>query len=886
MGEVYRARDTKLARDVAIKVLPAHLADDPERLARMQREARLLAALNHPNIAAIYGLEDADGVTFLAMELAEGQTLAQKLTGGALGIDEAFEIALQIAEALGAAHERGIVHRDLKPANIQVATEGSAAGQVKVLDFGLAKAYEADGESAEMSADLSASPTMAAATRTGVIMGTAAYMSPEQARGKPLDKRADIWAFGVILHEMLTGQRLFDGETASDILAAVLRGEVDFSHVPAPARSVVQACLQRDAKERLRDVGDVPFLLGLDRPDDVDAPATQAPSSSRAGWLWPALATISASAALVLAVLFFGQTTPVPPEMIIFPIAGSGQAPAVTAISPDGRHVLYIMVPDGSPPELWARSLASLEGRPVPNSEGIDFRVSTLVTRALAPVAAWSRDSQEVVFAVAGSLRRVDILTGQVTVLAELTGSSAGPGAWGVDGTILYGRPRLHMAGSGIWGLPETGGIAVQVTRLGGSETVHLPSSFLPGGRRFLYFASGIGDERSGEVRIGSLDRLPDEQDMTVLLTADGPALYAPATDGHSGHILFSSRGSLMVQPFEHETATLEGEPKQVASGVGSSFSVSADGRRLAYRLAGEASGPLSELIRFDRSGRELETIGPPADYGGVGRFADGRSLVVSRVDAGQLAHTHIVDIARAAFTRLGSGPAYDAGEVVSPDDLVAYTFSPEGLALDIYVRASNGVGEARLLISSDNMKHPNDFSPDGRFLIYDEHDAERDQDLLLVGVDGGDPVPFLTTEADETHGQFSADGQWIAYESTESGRNEVYVRDFAPDQTPAHGSERAQISLDGGSKPRWGPSGREIFFLRPDGMLVAAPLSLGTTLEVGTPEELFPTRWSGFFSYVVMPDGTFIAQRPIELPPEATPPLVVMLNWQSVLQR
>ncbi len=260
MGEVYRARDTRLARDVAIKVLPAHLADDLERLARMQREAQMLAALNHPNIATIYGLEDADGVTFLAMELAEGQTLEQRLSTGALGVDEALEIARQIAEALEAAHERGIVHRDLKPANIQVASEGGTAGQVKVLDFGLAKAYEPDGASSEQSPDLSASPTMASATRTGVIMGTAAYMSPEQARGKPLDKRADIWAFGVILYEMLTGRRLFDGETVSDTIAAVLRGEVDFGQVPAPARSVVEACLQRDSKERLRDIGDVPLF--------------------------------------------------------------------------------------------------------------------------------------------------------------------------------------------------------------------------------------------------------------------------------------------------------------------------------------------------------------------------------------------------------------------------------------------------------------------------------------------------------------------------------------------------------------------------------------------------------------------------------------------------
>ena len=880
MGQVYRARDKTLDRDVAIKVLPEDFAADANRLARFEREAKLLASLNHPNIATIFGFEESDGVRFIAMELVEGQSLAERIeASGRIEVDEALEIARRIALALEAAHEAGVIHRDLKPANVQVAPDGI----VKVLDFGIAKVHEPS-----ESSELSDSPTALMPTEVGVIMGTAPYMSPEQARGQAVDKRADIWAFGVILYEMLTGQRLFDGETVSDIIAAVLRGTVDFSLVPSPARSVVQACLQRDSKERLRDVGDVSLLLNLIGPDDDVAPAAQAPSAGRAGWLWLALAAISTVAALILGVLLVGQTTPGRPEMITFPLAGSGQAPTVTAISPDGRHVLYIVIPEGSPPELRVRSFASLEGRPLPGSEGVDSQVGSMgrVLGALAPVVAWSRDSQEVVFSVATAMRRVDLLTGNFTILAEPAGSPVGPGAWSVDGTILYGRLSFDIAGSGIWGVPEIGGTAVQVTRLAGSETVHLPSSFLPDGRRFLYFVRDTSDEGSGEVRVGSLDSSPDEQDATVLLMADAPAVYAPAPDGHSGHILFLSRGSLMAQLFDEGTATLEGEPEQIRSGVGSSFSVSADGRRLAYRLAGAASGPLSALIRFDRSGRELETIGPPATYAGLGRFADGRRLVVTRVDPGRSAHAYIVDITRATFTRLGTGPASDSGDVVSPHDLVTYTYSPEGPARDVYVRASNGVGEARLLSSSAIVKHPNDWSPDGRFLIYDEHDSERAQDLVLIGVDGGDPFPFLATEADETFGQFSPDGQWIAYLSTVSGRREVYVRDFAPDQTPAYGSERVQISVDGGDKPRWGPNGREIFFFRPDGTLVAVPVNPGTPFEVGTPEELFSTPRTGFFPYVVMPDGTFIVNRPIELPPEATPPLAVMLNWQAVLRR
>ncbi len=889
MGEVYRARDTKLDRDVAIKVLPDELAGDEARVARFEREAKLLASLNHPNIASIYGFEQ----NALILELVEGPTLAERVEQGPVPVDEAIPIAKQIAEALEAGHAAGVIHRDLKPANIKLQKDGT----VKVLDYGLAKALEDEHPGSDDS-DLSRSPTLTRqGTQIGVILGTAAYMSPEQAKGRPVDKRTDIWAFGVVLYEMLTGQRLFDGETVSDIIAAVLRDPVDFSRVPEPARSAVEACLRRDPKQRLRDAGDVALLFDLHGSDHVAPPAPPA-TAGPAGWLWPALAAGAAAAALVLAVLVVGQTTPAATEsreMVTFEIPGSGQAPTVTAISPDGRHVLYAVIPEGAPSQLWVRSFGSLEGRPLPGSEGVAVQAGTVggAEVGLNPVAAWSHDSQEVVFAVAGSLRRIDIATGQVTVLAERSDqedegfptTTVGPGAWSGNGTILQGTFSFDIANSGIWSFPEIGGTPTQVTRLAGDETTHRPSSFLPDGRSFLYLVNHTGDERSGDVRVGSLDRPPSEQDTMVLLRADAPAVYAPAVGGSSGHVLFVRRGILMAQAFHPESGTLEGEPEQLATGVGLSFSVSSGGR-LVYRSAGAASGSLSSLVRFDRSGLEIGRVGSPASYVGVGRFADGRRLVVTRADPGQAPHTYIVDIDRAAFTRLNTEPGYDSGEVVSRGDLVAYTHAPEGVARDIYVRAANGVGEPRLLRSSDIVKHPNDWSPDGRFLLYDEHVPGRGQDMLLVDGDGGDPVPFLTTEADETHGQFSPDGRWIAYRSTESGRSEVYVRDFEPDRTPAYGSERVQISVDGGDAPRFGPDGREIFFLGPAGTLFAAPVSLGPPFAVGTPEELFPTQSVSFFRYVVMPDGTFIVNTATELPPEATPPLVVMLNWQSALRR
>ena len=393
--------------------------------------------------------------------------------------------------------------------------------------------------------------------------------------------------------------------------------------------------------------------------------------------------------------------------------------------------------------------------------------------------------------------------------------------------------------------------------------------------------------DTSGEIRLGSIDVAPDKQDAAALLVADGPAEYAPALDASgaataSGYLLFVLHGGLMAQPFDPKRGALTGPPVQVASGAGSVISASVNGR-LAYGPAVDGAGPQTELLRVDRSGRLLGKIGPPASYGEVS-VVDERRLVVTRTDRGQPAHAHIVDMARAAFTRLSPGTDADYAVAPSSDGTIAYNSSPGSVGLDIYVRAANGVGAARRLVTSGTMKHPNSWSPDGRFLIYDEHAPGRGQDLLIVSKDGGAPIPFLTTDADESFGQFSPDGKWILYRFTEAGRSEIFVRDFAADQRPAYGKEKVQISVDGGDKPRWSPDGREIFFLQ-RGKMMAAPVRPGTPLQVGAAVALFDVRTSGYVPYDVMRDGTFIINTPVETQStEAT--LRVVLNWQAALRK
>ena len=868
MGEVYRATDTKLKRQVAIKILPPSFAADHDRLARFQREAEVLASLNHPNIAAIYGLEESGGITALVMELVEGEDLSQRIARGAIPIDEALPIAKQIAEALEAAHEQGIIHRDLKPANIKVRADGT----VKVLDFGLAKAMEPTGA---MSPSMSMSPTITtpAMTQAGMILGTAAYMSPEQAKGRPVDKRSDVWTFGAVLYEMLTGRRAFSAEDVSETLAAVLMKEPEWTALPATVPptvvTVLRRCLQKDRKQRVRDIGDV--SLALEGAFETAVPQATATSSTPRGRLaWMAFA-VAAALAAVLAVRTFLTPEPEAPTVRFDVLLPEGVSPVgigVPQLSPDGRKLAFVGAL-GSQTEIWVRSLDSSTVQPLRGTEG-----------AQAQPIFWSADSQNIGFGDAqGNLKKIPASGGPPEVITK---QGRRDGAWNTDGVILLGGtagPLQRVSASGGQPVPET---ELDAAR---KETTHDYPNFLPDGRHYLYLArnpalGGGPEERRVYVStLGSKERhvLPDIETETKYSS--------------TGHVLFLRDNILMAQPFDVRRLALSGEAfpvtEQSVSGVVVPFSVSLKGG-LAYRQNFVPNAE-SQLLWFDRQGKQLGQIGPPALYYNVKLSPDGKLVVVDFADRrGIEEHLWSADPARGVFSRMNPGEFrdYSAGGVAS-DGRVAFTSTIGGVRGDIYLRLASGAGTAELLVKSATAKHPNHWSLDGRFLIYDDHSAQK-QDLWIVPMTGDrKPIPFLVTPADETDANFSPDTRWIAYSSDESGRREVYVQGFVPDHVPAAGIGKWQASTAGGAKPHWRRDGKELYYIASDGKLMAVPVtSTATTLGLGVAVSLFETRTRGYTPYDVAPDGRFLINTVTEAAKANSSPITVVLNWTADLKK
>jgi Tol biopolymer transport system component len=892
MGDVYRGRDSRLGRDVALKLLPHAIAAHPDRVARFQREAQLLASLNHPHIAQIYGLEDSPAGTALVMELVDGPTLAARLARGPMPLEEALTIGVQVAEALEAAHDKGIVHRDLKPANVML----TSAGAVKVLDFGLAGVTP----SADSSIDVTQSPTLTiAASQGGMILGTAAYMSPEQAAGRPADKRADIWSFGVVLWEMLTGRRLFQGETISHTLADVLRAPIDSSALPAttPAavRELVRRCLDRDPRTRLRDIGEARIALERARtaPDAAAAAASgvahRPRASSRTAWAVAAGAVLLAAA---LAAVRFRETSTAAP-----PVRFELQAPEGTTfsngavVSPDGRMIAFEAPgPDGRA-MLWVRPLDSLDARPLPGTEDA------------AAGAFWSPDSQHLGFGVGTAprrLKRVDLVGGAPQTLAELPAFYR-HGAWNRDGDILYG-----VAGSGLWRVRDSGGTPVQVTIVDPSrrESQHSEPIFLPDGRRFLYHRTSANEEHHG-IFVGSLDVAAADQSGERLLASSSGAVFVPLGDGV---ILFRRENTLLAQRFDG--TRLLGDPIPVVDSVGASFtmgwfSASPTGT-LVYRTArsGEQN---AELVWVDRSGTRVGQIGPAAPYQNTLQLSpDGRRVVAVRADPSLGGRTTspdglltlqtsgsriwIAETARGVFGPLVSDNGSQSSPVISGDGRVAYTSTANGAIGDLYLVSASGIGAPDpLIIKANTPKHANDFSPDGRYLMYDDHHPKQRQDLYIlplqaIGSGERKPIPFVVTPADETLGQFSPDGRWVAYSSDESGRREIYVQGFAADRVPSAAVGKWTISTAGGDKPRWSADGRELYYLSPDRKMMVVPIKSGATLEPGVAAPLFAVPvLSGFLPYDVGPDGRFLLNVVSDVAATRATPLTVVLNWRPV---
>jgi eukaryotic-like serine/threonine-protein kinase len=847
MGEVYRARDTNLDRDVAIKILPDPFAHDAERLARFEREARTLASLNHPNIAIIHGLEKADGIRALVMELVEGPTLADRIAQGAIPIDEALPIARQITEALEAAHEQGIVHRDLKPANIKVRPDGT----VKVLDFGLAKAFDSS-----RALDVSQSPTItspAMMTGVGILLGTVAYMAPEQARGRPVDRRADIWAFGCVLYEMLAGRRAFAGDDVSDVLASVLAREPDWTLLPRAVSPVlaicITRCLQKDRKQRIGDAQTM--RLALEGAFET-APAAS-PSTVTRRWrerlAWGAVAVLVVIA-LTLAFLVTRRTAPAAPEMRVEITTPATSSPLHFALSPDGTRLAFVASGNGQP-RLWLRALEAVTAQPLPGTENAEYPF-------------WSPDSRSIGFFAGGKLKRIDITGGPPQ---EVTDAPTGRGgAWNADGSILFAAANAGP----LWRVAASGGEATAVTRIEPGHISHRFPWFFPDGRHFLFFVQGA----TQGIYFGSLDR----QESRRLVTNDTAGAWAPPN-----RLLFIRQGTLVATPFDVETGEITGTPTTVANSVSfdilfnlGGFSVSSEGR-VAYRIGGAER---NQLTWFERDGKPVGTVG-----GLDGRnvqdpelSSDGRRVAVTSVMPDNQ-DVWLIDLVRGARTRFTFDAGFDGAPLWSPDGTrIAFRSNRKG-AYDLYLKPSSGAGGEELLRESAGNKTPLSWSSNGGFLLFYQVDPKTSFDLWIQPLTGdGTPSPWLSTPFTEAGAQFSPDGRWVAYQSNESGQFEIYVQPF-----PA-ASAKWQISTQGGTMPRWRADGRELFFIATDAKLMAAAVTAsGTTFETAPPVALFQTRITGGsqivkHQYAVAGDR-FLINEPAET--STTAPITLILNWE-----
>jgi serine/threonine protein kinase len=840
MGDVYQATDSKLDRTVALKFLPQAFAGDPDRAARFAREAKTLAALNHPNIAAIHGLDDGEGERFLVMEFVPGSTLADRIGRTPLPLDEALGIARQIAEALEAAHDKGVVHRDLKPANVKITPEG----RVKVLDFGLAKLAGVDTE--ETGRALSNSPTLSAAvTRAGVVLGTAAYMSPEQAKGRPVDRRADLFAFGCVLYEMLAGRPAFEGESAAEILSCVLQREPDWTrlptNVPPAVRQLLRLCLEKDPRKRRQSAGDVRIDLdqALAEPSAAaPAPPVRRSRVPRLAWIGGSLIVIAALA--IPAAIHMRE--PPPPLMQLQIVTPPTQQPLSFALSPDGRYI--VVVASGSttadPGRLYLRPLGKPDGTFLPHTEG-------------ARLPFWSPDSRSVGFFASERLHRIDIAGGPAQPLASA--SNPRGGSWGTDGTILFAPDTV----SPLFRVPASGGTAVAATTLDTPrQTSHSQPSFLPDGRHFLFYGASSDPDMSG-LYLGSLDGQPPKR----LIAATRGAFLAPDT------LVLVQQEELVARRLDPARGVLSGDPVALATSVGA-FSVSSTGI-IAHRAAGGAQLPTTW---FDRTGAAQHSLG--VWFNGPELSPDGRRLIGDRTIDGNR-DVWEVNLARGGRTRMTTHPSADGYPLWSPDGSQIVFLSGRKGTLDLWLKPSNPAGEEQLLLEGPDTEWPMDWSKDGRFLLYQRSDLRSRWDLWALPMTGTDRTPFAVASTPflERLGEFSPDGRWIAYETDESGRPEIVVQAF-PDA-----KERIPVSTAGGTAPRWSADGREIYFTAPDGMMLMAVRVQpnGSTLQLGAPVPLFPTRitFQTFkHQYTVSSDGRFLVNNTAEI---AAQPITVILN-------
>jgi len=899
MGEVFRARDTRLGREVALKLLPEVFANDPERLGRFRREAKLLASLNHAHIATLHGFEEAGGRHFLVMELVEGEDLAQRLSRGALPTKEALKIIRDVADALQAAHAQGIVHRDLKPANIKVTPEG----KVKVLDFGLAKAYESD----PSKPDLTQSPTIATALGTagGVILGTAAYMSPEQARGKAVDKLTDVWALGCVLYELVTGNIAFPGETVSDTIAKILEREPDWSAIPAETPPGIQRllhrCLEKDKSMRLQDVGEVRIeadaaLSGTSQSWTGPIPIAETRGARRPGgalgWF---VAVVASAAAVLLAVLYFGADRESPqvirstipqPEGSRFVSVGDYAGPVV--VSSDGRRVAFVANDANLNRMLWVRELDALEARALPGTEGATFPF-------------WSPNSRSLGFFTESRLMRVEISGGLPITLCDAPNGRGG--TWGPKGVIVF-SPDFQ---TGISRVPDTGGTPAVITTLDSTlHSSHRWPEFMPDGDHFIYIAVHHDVSKSAGYGLYFTDIDEGGGEGKRVMSAGTSAVFA------SGHLLYVRENTLMAVPFDPVKGEMRGTPVTLIDKVQndpttwrSAISASADGV-LAYHQGSSGVGVGTRLVIVDRKGKELSAIEDAGVYYHFKVSHDGNTVACtgggeSRTTPGAGLDIFLFDIARGVRTRLSFSGGADVTPVWSPDGKrVAYATIFPGANVDpnlITIAQADGGGEELVLQSPSDDVWLSDWSRDGRYIVYSRGDfVGLASDIWVLPLVGNrDPFPFLTSDLSEDLGSISPDGRWMAYSVNEEDGTQIYVSPFTP-PLEAGGSPndhrtfaKWQISneADTGSFPLWSSKGTEIFFIKADGTIRSAEVDgTGDTFRSGRVQVLCQTDpWNfGRIGYDVMPDDQgFIVN---SFSAKATPPITLVQNWTLELNK
>jgi eukaryotic-like serine/threonine-protein kinase len=871
MGEVYRAHDTRLERHVAIKVLPPAFASDPERLARFEREARSLAALNHPNIAGIHGVEESGGTRALVMELVEGDDLSKRIARGPVALDEALAIAKQIADALEAAHDQGIVHRDLKPANVKVRDDGT----VKVLDFGLAKALSATGDdvSGVSVASLQDSPTLAGpATALGVILGTAAYMAPEQAKGKRVDRRVDIWAFGCVLYEMLTGEAPWRGETVTDVIAGVVTREPDWRLLPDTTPLAVQRllrrCLEKDPRRRLRHIGDAALDIEevLAGTPDAGTPAAPPGGATRAWQRLPVLAMLAVLVAVGAAGLTWGLTrAPAPARPITrfsVPLPTghvlNGVGANQLAISPDGRRFAY----------------TTLEGVYVRDFDEVEPR---RLTTGVAIGVFFSPDGEWLAFSQPGGLSKVPTGGGAPRVLAEGLGvfSASFEGAsWAVDGSILFATNK------GVFRLPGEGGSPEMLFAREGTMVLAWPQ-MLPGGRHVLYNELPLGLFNRATAVVRALDGSSRE---VVLDNAPG-VRYS-----ETGHLLYGLNGRLHAAPFDAAARRVTGPVVTLPQAARSSALTG------VFQAAFSRTGTLVFLPPgSDEEGLELTWVTRQGQASPASRVLrqhsdprlspDGRLVALHLQDEADDVWVH--DLARGTLTRLTFENSEDETPVWSPDGRQVAYASSRGSERRIYRRAADGSTEEQLIATIASHAHVMDWSPDGRTLLLEVQGSRTESDLVLVDVATGTTQPILQSPFSEVHGRFSPDGAWLAYASNESGRHEVYVQPF-----PALDA-RVQVSTDGGGQPVWSRDGRELFYRSPT-HVTATRMTSRSPAAFSSPQPLFADSFEhpqsgSHFSIDVAPDGRFLLlARPVrtDLSAPRGPEIQVVLNWADELER